>query len=254
MLIGYQSVNAKGLGLFGCLTDEGSQDPACATPGSVPAREPDGLTNHGNGYQIGAGLRASWMWTVHPRLTLTLTGSTRIKTYDALLADGGSFDLPPMLHTALAARATERLTVLFDYQKVYYESVQAFGNRGPRLDRPPLRSELLGNDNGFGFGWKDQNIYRLGLHHVASPRWTWRAGVNYSPSHIAASQMTFALLSPAFIERSVHMGVTHRLAGGDEISAAAFRGFKEKLEGATPLGPGRAVHDEYGVDFSYHWR
>lgn len=259
VLIGYQSFNAKGLGLFGCLTPEGSQDPACAAPGGVPAREPDGLTNHGNGYQIGAGLRASWMWTVHPRLTFTLTGSTRIKstrikTYDALLPDGGSFDLPPVLHTALAARATERLTVLFDYQKVYYESVRAFGNRGPRLDRPPLRSELLGNDNGFGFGWKDQNIYRLGLHYVASPRWTWRAGVNYSPSHIAASQMTFALLSPAFIERSVHMGVTHRLASGDEISAAAFRGFKEKLEGATPLGPGRAVHDEYGVDFSYHWR
>ena len=75
---------------------------------------------------------------------------------------------------------------------------------GPRLDRPPTHSELLGNSNGFGFGWKDQNIYRLGLRYVASPRWTWRTGFNYSPSQIAPSQMTFALLSPAFMERSLH--------------------------------------------------
>lgn len=258
VLLSYQSFNAKGLGLFGCFTEAGSQDPACAA-GGVPAREPDGLTNQGNGYQFGAGLRASWMWTVNPRLTFSLTGSTRIKStrikkYDALLPDGGNFDLPPMLHTALAVRATDRLAVMVDYQRVYYESVSAFGNRGPRLDRPPTHSELLGNSNGFGFGWKDQNIYRLGLRYVASPRWTWRTGFNYSPSQIAPSQMTFALLSPAFMERSVHVGLTHRLASGDEVSMAAFHGFKRELAGDTLLGPAKAQHDEYGVDFSYHWR
>lgn len=260
VLFAYQSFNAKGLGLFGCFTPEGAGDPQCAPGGSgVPAREPEGLTNRGNGYQVGAGLRVSWLWQTHPRLSVGLTGSTRIrntriKTYDALLPDGGSFDLPPSLNAGVAWRATDRLTMLLDYQRVYYESVRAFGNRGPVPGVPPRTDQLLGNKKGFGFGWKNQNIYKLGLHYRASPTWTWRAGFNYSPRQIAESQISFALLSPAFMERSAHLGFTHRLASGNEITVAAFRGFKERLAGNSLLGPAEAVHHEYGLDLSYHWR
>lgn len=264
LLLAYQSFNAKGLGLFGCFTPEGARDAACQLGAPVPSREPGGLTNNGNAYQVGIGLRVGWLWNVHPRFTLGVGGSTRInntrlKKYDQLLPDGGSFDLPPQANIGLAFRATDRLTLLLDYQKTFYESVAAYGNPGPALCggalcKPPRRDQLLGNDHGYGFGLRDQNIYKIGVHYVLSPAWTLRAGFNHSPSPIAQSQLTFGLLNPAIMERSAHIGFTRRLGNGDEITMAAFHGFKERLDGRSLLGPAFVEHYEYAIDFSYAWR
>jgi long-chain fatty acid transport protein len=264
LLLAYQSFNAKGLGLFGCFTPEGAKDPACSAPPAsglvpVPSREPDDLTNHGNAYQIGAGLRVGWLWQLHPRVSLGVGGSTRVhntrlKKYRALLPDHGSFDLPPQANAGLAWRATERVTVVLDYQKTFYESVAAYGNRGPAVGAAPRREQLLGNDRGFAFGWRDQNIYKLGVRYQWRPDWVLRTGFNYGPRAVPRSQLSFALLNPALTERSAHVGFTHRLANGDEITMAAFRGFKERLRGTSLLGPAEIAHEEYAIAFSYHWR
>mgnify|MGYP001288841291 CR=1 FL=1 len=259
LLLSYQSFNAKGLGLFGCFTPEGAKDAACQGGAPVPSREPDGLTNNGNAYQFGAGLRVGWLWHAHPRLSVGVGGSTRIKNtrlhkYDRLLPDKGSLDLPPQANIGFAFKATDRLTLLLDYQKTFYEAVAAYSNPGPVLGQAPRREQLLGTDRGFGFGWRDQNMYKLGMHYRWRDDWVLRAGMNHSPSPIARSQLSFALLNPAIMETTVHVGFTKTLRNGDEITMAAFHGFEERLKGQSLLGPAYVEHYEYGLDFSYHWR
>ena len=160
-----------------------------------------------------------------------------------------------MVNLGLAWHATRALTMVFDFQRVYYESSAAFGNKGPAVGVPPQPDQLLGNDRGYGFGWRDQNIYKLGFRYAPpDARWIWRFGMNYGQSPLRRSELAFGLLNPAVTELSAHIGFSYRLRNGDEITMAFLHGFRETPAGMTVLGPAELDHEEFALDFTYTWR
>ncbi|WP_372717381.1 OmpP1/FadL family transporter [Immundisolibacter sp.] len=259
LVFGLQTFKAEGLALFGCVTPQGAADPACALPGGLPAREPAGLTNEGTGKSLAIGLRFGWLWQANNRLDLgvgatTPLKSTRMREYRNLLPDHGAFDQPGEVNLGLAWHATPAVTIALDWQRTFYAATRDYGNPGPLAGTAPTPGQLLGKPGGYGFGWNNQDIYRLGLRYAFDPRLTLRAGFNYSESPVGSDQISFALLNPGIMERSVHAGATWRRRNGDEVTVSFFRGFREQLRGVSVLGPAQVTHHEYALGLGYNWR
>ncbi len=259
LVLALQTFEAKGLALFGCVTPQGATDPACAAPGGLPAQEPAGLTNEGMGKSIAVGLRLGWLWQATDWLDLGVGATTPLKSthmheYRNLLPDHGAFDQPGEVNLGLAWHATPALTVALDWQRTFYAATRDYGNPGPQADVPPAPGQLLGNPGGYGFGWENQDIYRLGLRYAVNPRLTLRTGYNYGKSPISADQVSFALLNPGIMQRSLHAGASWRRRNGDEVVVSVFRGFREQLQGVSVLGPAQVTHHEYALGLGYNWR
>jgi long-chain fatty acid transport protein len=259
LVFALQTFEAKGLALFGCSTPQGAADPGCAGPGALPAQEPAGLTNQGMGKSVAVGLRLGWLWRATDWLDLGLGAttplkSTRMREYRNLLPDSGAFDQPGEVNLGLAWHATRDATVTLDWQRTFYAATRDYGNPGPQAGVAPSPGHLLGNRDGFGFGWGNQDIYRIGLRYAASPRLTVRTGYNRGKSPIGSDQISFALLNPGIMERSLHAGLSWRLASGNEVTVSLFRGFREQLRGVSVLGPAQVTHHEYGLGLGYDWR
>lgn len=259
LVLGLQTFEAKGLALFGCSTPQGAADPGCAVPGGLPAQEPAGLTNEGMGKSVAVGLRLGWLWRATAWLDVgvgatTPLKSTRMREYRNLLPNNGAFDQPGEINLGLAWHATPATTVTVDWQRTFYAATRDYGNPGPQAGMVPRAEQLLGNSNGFGFGWNNQDVYRIGLRHAAGSRLTLRAGYNHGNSPVETDQISFALLNPGIMEQSIHAGLSWRLASGNELTVSLFRGFRERLHGVSVLGPAQVTHHEYGLGLGYDWR
>lgn len=181
------------------------------------------LTDQGFDYSYGAGVRLGWQGEfMGDRLTLGLTYAsktymTKFDKYRGLFAEQGDFDIPENYGIGIAIKPTKNLTVAADIVRVNYSNVAAIGNRGPGtpLDTAGIPSAtdptaLLGLDEGMGFGWTDQTIYKLGVNYGLNERWQIRAGYNYGKSPIPDDQLTFNTLAPATTEKHYSVGFTYK--------------------------------------------
>ncbi len=153
LAIGVQTFRAYGLQSFGL-------DGLGYTDG-------DNLTNQGNDWSYGAGVRLGWLGKfLDKRLTLGANYSSRVymskfDKYSDLFAEQGSFDIPENFSLGLAVKATDQLTIAFDYQKIYYSDVASVGNPGPDAANP---SRILSAGLSGTAGWH-QHLY------AGSRRW-----------------------------------------------------------------------------------
>lgn len=193
--------------------------------------EPFGVANTGSGfdYAYGAGVRLGWMGKVSDTVTLGATYQTRtymteFDDYSDLFAEQGDFDIPANFAIGIAVAATPKLTVAFDVMRIQYSDVNALGN---------IQTEggPLGADNGAGFGWEDQTVYKLGFNYQYNNKLTLRAGVNHGSSPIPASQTMFNTLAPATVEDHLTLGATWKLNNGMEVTASYMHAFEEKITG-----------------------
>jgi opacity protein-like surface antigen len=65
-------------------------------------------------------------------------------------------------------------------------------------------------DQGMGFGWNNQTVYKLGVNYGLNERWQLRAGYNYGKSPIPNDQLTFNTLAPATTEKHYSAGFTYK--------------------------------------------
>ncbi|HHJ17738.1 MAG TPA: hypothetical protein ENJ80_13680, partial [Gammaproteobacteria bacterium] len=178
------------------------------------------LTNRGNDYSYGAGARLGWLGKFfNKRLSIganyaSRTYMTKFDKYSDLFAEQGSFDIPEHYALGAAFSITKKLTIAFDYQRINYSDIKSIGNKGPDAADPinffpsgcqslPDGSNtcMLGRNDGMGFGWDDQNIYKVGLNYDYDPKWSFRAGFNYAKSPIPDDQVLFNFLAPAVNEK-----------------------------------------------------
>lgn len=203
--------------------------------------DPDHLTNQGNDYGFGGGVRVGWIGKfLGDKLAVGATYASEVKMtkfdkYRGLFANHGEFDIPANYGIGITVRPNDDWTVAFDINKILYSEVPSIGNVGPgKLNTLPNVVALaglcpdnspycLGGSQGMGFGWRDQTVYKLGVAYKATPDLTLKAGLNYAKTPIPDDRLTFNLLAPATVERHYSVGMTYKLSENLDVSAMFMR-------------------------------
>lgn len=202
--------------------------------------DPNHITGMGFDYAYGAGVKLGYLGEfLDDRLTLGLvynsrTYMTKFDKYRGLFAEQGDFDLPESYGIGLAIKPRKNLVIAADVLRVKYSDIAAMGNRGPgSYTGAPTQANVLkglpshldpskelGNDEGMGFGFTDQTVYKLGVQYGVNQRLQVRAGYNYGKNPIPDDQLTFATLAPANTEKHYSLGFTYKASEELEISGA----------------------------------
>ncbi len=228
-VIGYQAFRAYGLGLFQGLS---------SNPGKV--------TNNGNDEAYGIGAQIGYLGTFGP-VSIGATARSKIymeefDDYAGLFAEQGDFDIPPTFGAGVAFQATPGLTIAADVTRILYSEVAAIANKGPTADEffnaltgslignPALVSNPLGSNDGWGFGWDDVWVYKIGVNYAYNNDWTFRAGFNYSQVPYDNDQALFNVLAPAVVEKHITAGFTRSLSPASEITVTYMHALRNNVD------------------------
>jgi len=217
------------------------------------------MTDMGWEHAFGGGYRLGWLGTfMDEKLKLGVNYSSRVwmdqfERYQNLFAERGDFDIPENYSVGIAYDFTPKWTVAFDVQRINYSSIRSVGNPGPAIDQAitgnlfPLcpgsdkTTCLLGGADGFGFGWRDQTIYKIGVDWSINEKWNARAGWNYGESPIQEDQVLFNMLAPATPEHHLTFGGGYYFTEDVTLDANVMIAFVNTIKGPTAFGPGGAV-------------
>ncbi|MGB5471966.1 MAG: outer membrane protein transport protein [Gammaproteobacteria bacterium] len=270
LLVGVQRFSARGLGNFQCFTTTVASNPggnpSCAF-GVADLPSPY-LTDNNSDWSYGAGVRVGWIGDITPSLTLGASAASKIymtefDDYRDLFAEQGDLDIPANFALSATVKATPKLNLSFDFQRILYEGVASISNPGPVASPGgpffPAGSGPLGADNGLGFGWEDTNIYRIGAEYAYDNDWTFRAGFAYNDQTIPADQVLFNILAPAVIRKHATLGFTYSPDSSSEWSFAYMHALSETTRtAASPFSipgvvdvPAEISMYQNSVDLSY---
>lgn len=203
---------------------------------SAMSVDPAHLSDQGHDISTGVGLRAGLQYQVNDQLALGVSGQTRFDMsnfddYAGLFEDGGDFDIPAAITAGLAYSPSPDLTLMLDYQRIFYSDVPAVAN--------PMTAGALGAPGGAGFGWDDVDVVRIGAEWRQSPEMTWRAGYAYSSNPIGTDDVTFNVLAPGVVEHHLSVGGTRQLSAADSLDFSVSYVASNSVSGPemTAMGP-----------------
>jgi len=223
------------------------------------------LTDNGYDYSYGYGLRLGWLGEMNDQLTLGAMAQTKMymdkfDKYAGLFANKGEFDIPPSASLGASYKATDKLTVGADVQRIFYGSVDSISNThnitglGGVGTTSPLS---LGGSQGAGFGWNDMNIFKLGGQYDYSDALTLRAGVSHNTDAFDNEETLFNILAPAVVNTHLSVGGTYEFAPNMSLSLAYTHAFAADITGtnanhANPIALDMYQHDlEIGFTYDF---
>lgn len=197
--IAIQAFEAKGLGAFG--GDGGSADPTA-------------LTDNGHDFSYGYGLRAGIETEISETLRFGLAGQTKMmmsefEKYSGLFENGGDFDIPASITAGFAYDVQPDLTLMLDYQYIFFSDIGAIGNAG--------NAGQLGAEGGAGFGWDDVSVIKVGAEWRKTDQMTWRAGYAYSSNPVGPEDVTLNILAPGIVTHHITAGGTYKLSDQNAV-------------------------------------
>jgi len=219
----YQAIEINGFQIF--------------TPASA---EPNKLSNNGHSQSFGYGIKAGASLAINTQLTAGLTAHSKgymqkHKEYRGLLAEQGNLDIAPYLQYGIAWQASPDLTMLADFQRIYFSKVRAYANSGRALGR-------YGDNNGPGFGWSDLSVVKLGLHYRIDEQFSLRLG--YSDIHkkpINQQEIINNLVSIAVFDERYNAGISWSFNKIDTIDLTFNYVPKQEISGNNPLASGQQI-------------
>ena len=250
LIIGFQVFNASGLSQFTQFTT--TQDSTAK------------LTNQGEDYAYGAGVRLGWLGNfMQDKLVLgasytSQTYMSRFKKYSDLFAEQGKMNTPGNVGIGASYKINDDITVAMDINYIMYEDVPAVSNPGPdpRSSTPfPVNraTNALGKDQGLGFGWENQTVFKVGVIYKYNPIWTLRAGWNYAKSPIdERTDILFSMVAPAIVQNHLTMGATYEMNKDMELSFSYVHAFEFEQNGPTYInyeGGYKMSQDSIGGSF-----
>ena len=220
--------------------------------------DPDCLTNNGYKWSKGVGVKVGYLAQPLPKLQIGAAFSPMIRmsklgAYCGLFAQDGRFNIPESASAGIAYKPAEPLTLDLDYQRIHYSDVASVGN--PLI--PNIATTPLGSDQGAGFGWRDINVYKLGVQWKANDTWTYRAGYSKADQPIPQSEVLFNILAPGVVEQHITLGFSKALQRSPGRFNVAFMYAPAKsVTGANPLEvPGaqqiQLKMHEFELEFGY---
>jgi long-chain fatty acid transport protein len=168
-------------------------------------------------------LGVSWS----PRVAMS-----RFEEYEGLLADRGRFDIPETLMAGLQFSPSPALSLMLDYQRIRYSGTDALAN--PGFDGSALR----GSNGGPGNGWRDLDVYKLGVRYQATPALRVSAGMSASSRVFDDKDTTHNLTTPSTFRRHYTLGAGYTHASGTEWSFFYARSPKRTTTGTSALASG----------------
>ncbi len=211
---------------------------------------PNHVTNRRYAYSYGVGVTIGGRVQISPVLSVGLayhpeTHMSRFKKYRGFLADRGKFNIPHRILGGIAWRFMHCATLAFDVEHVGWNKIKALNNN--LLHSGTL--ELLGSQNGPGFGWKSQTFYRVGVDYDICESLTVRGGYRYARTPVRSSQTVVNQLSLETVQSVLTLGATWCLNACSEVSFMYAHGFNHKVRGhhsipesvnGIPFGGGEA--------------
>ena len=214
------------------------------------------LSDHSYDLSFGAGVRGGVQYEVMPGVRLGVAGSSRIymsdfTRYQGLFAEQGSFDIPANLTAGVAVDVRPNMTVMFDYKHIFYSDI-------PSLAHSSSANALFGSDNGPGFGWRDINVYKLGVEWRYDPTWTFRAGYSYNDSPISASDVMINIVAPGVVQQHITAGAKYKWSDYWDFEVAGLYAPENSVRGVDNFGAGQPIeirmHQYEGtIGVVYHW-
>src|SRR3989344_1720927 len=237
LLLAYQTFEARGLQGFVTHSNDSSN-----------------LTDKGKDSSTGIGFKLGWTGQISPTVTLGAAYQPRLNMskfsqYKGLFAEQGDFDIPETIGVGLAVKATPTTTLAFDVSQIKYGSIKSIANPGTAF--PSLAGTLLGTDNGSGFGWKDQTVYKIGVIYQYSPSLQLRVGYNYAKTPFDSQNTYFNILAPATVEQHLTLGATWTLANKSELTVGYMHAFDKTRKG-TAAGSGTVANPGYDIDLKMY--
>lgn len=256
-LLGYQRIKLEGLqGFTGFSSD------------------PTRLTNNGYDNAFGLGVRIGYLGKITPVVTIGAAYASKVNfekfdDYAGMLAEQGDLDIPENYNLGVAWQANPQVKVALDYQRINYSDVDAVGNPVANVFGCPGAgganpANCGGGSAGFGFGWSDMDVWKLGVEYKHNNHWTFRAGYSHADNPIDGSdvgEVTANILAPAVIEDHITLGFTYTLASGNELSVAYMHGLENSVSGSSlynsfgiPAGSEEIKMYQNSIGLQYSWK
>lgn len=205
---------------------------------------PDKVTNNGKDWSYGFGVHVGWFGEINEQLSAGISYRTKmwmgdLGDYKGLFANGGDFDIPAMLNVGLAYKVKPNVTVAFDYQRIFYDEIDAIANSNdndisPCFTSGPKPAICLGGKDGLGFGWDSMDVFKLGLRYDHNEKLSFMTGASYNSEFSTGRQALFNVLAPATVRWHLTLGATYRHSDSDEFNLAFSYMPKEELSGTSP--------------------
>lgn len=219
--VGYQVLELKGLQFL--------DDPAVSSaPGKV--------TNQGKDGAFSVGFSLGWHGQLTPWLAAGVAYRSKSWTekhedYRGLVAEGGRLELPAIYGGGVTLTPIRNWTLALEFQHQAYSKEPAFSNKIEKL----AEGNLLGSDNGPGFGLDDANVYKIGVRWQATPKLMLRAGYTYNTVIVQRSETLFAVLGCLTTSTNYSVGATYQIDDKWEVSAFAFDTPKRSVRGENSI-------------------
>jgi long-chain fatty acid transport protein len=226
-----------------------------------------GVNNPGYDTAWGYGARIGWMGKFTDKVTVGAAYSTKMymdefDKYKGLFAEQGDFDIPSSWSVGIAVQATPKVKFALDYQRINYGDIKAVNNPSSNIFNCPGFGGLdpnacFGGSVGPGFGWKDVDVWKLGVEYAYSKNLTLRAGWNHGDNPIGAADVTFNILAPGVVKDHLTLGFTYTLPNGSELTMAYMHAFEESVTGDNLLGfPVKETIKMYqnALGIAYSWK
>ncbi len=260
-VIAYQRFRAYGIGLFQAFSSD---------PGNV--------TNNGDddswGYGARVGYQGTYGWLSFGASYTSKLNMEAFDKYAGLFAEDGDFDIPPTYGAGLAIHPTSKLTIAADVTRIDYSEVAAINNPGPTANEfmsafvgaltgdPTAVSNPLGTNDGWGFGWDDVTVYKVGVDYMLNSQWTLRAGYNYAELPYDEDQALFNVLAPAVVEKHATAGFSYRPSPASEVTVTYMHAFRNSVDnnyvGTGPFAgfsySAENAMSQNSLEASYAWK
>ena len=251
-LFAYQRFKAEGLQAFAGLSTD---------PGNV--------TNRGYDNSTGWGARIGYYGRLTPQLAIGVSYTTKMSMgefdkYRGLFAEAGGFDIPSHYGIGISFEPNPQTQIALDYERINYSDASSVSNASGLILQcaggDP--NACLGGSNGAGFGWRDIDVFKLGIQYQVDPRLTLRAGYNYSQNPIRSQDVTFNFLAPGVVQHHITGGATWTLDPTSFLTLAAMYAFENDVSGPSlfnAFAPGLSMREkismhEYSVGVQYQKR
>lgn len=234
-----------------------------------------GVMNPGYDDSTGFGVRVGWLGKMSDSVSLGAAYASKMKMsrfdkYSGLFAERGDFDIPSNWSLGVAIQASPQVKVGLDYQRINYSDVKSIHNPSANIFNCPAfggadPAACLGGANGPGFGWKDVDVFKLGVEYQYSKDLTLRAGWNHGDNPITSRDVTFNILAPGVVQDHLTLGFTYTTRSGGELTMSFAHAFSEDVTGGhlfagmgggnPPAGTTNTIKmHQNSIGIAYSWK